>query len=315
MKKIKKLILYFLLLSYLFGGCWCNPFEPKFERNPNLRLLLKKDEKSLFNPVLSPDGIHVYYLAARSLNGALDYADGGDLWCVNKNGSNDRRLLSGKFCSLAISPDGTKLALSYEIGEYEIKFEGGPLIITDTTGSFIDTLPTKLPRILDIEFNSTGTKVFYYAYSSEQSQSDSFGFYSIDLDGTNEQFLKPEEDWEFLEYVGFDLDNNDSIYYDSQQYSYRIARPQFNPSDYNYIVYTTTGVPFAPSELVLWNITANNIDTLDADPFHSIEERSGILSAYWAPNSTKLVISVGEARGGEFEVGTLELWILEKLQY
>jgi len=296
----------------VLGGCWCNPFEPKFERNPDLRLLLRKDGKSLFNPVWSPDGIHIYYLAARSLNGALDYADGGELRCVNINGSNDRLILSGKFCSLAISPDGTKLALSYEIGESEIKFEGGLLIITDTAGTSIDTLPTNLPRILDVEFNSAGTRLFYYSYSFEVSQSDSFGFYSIDVDGTNEQFLKPEEDWEFLAFVGFDSDNNDSIYYDSGQYSYRIAKPQFNPSDYNYIVYTTTGVPFAPSELILWNVSSNINDTLDADPYHSIQEISGILSAFWSPDGNKLVISIGEIYN-DLGTGTLELWILEKV--
>jgi len=311
MKKCKKVNLYLFILGYVLICCCCNPFKPRFERNPNLRLLLQKEGKSLFNPVWSPDGIRIYYLAARSLNGALDYAAGGDLWCINADGSNDRFLLSGKFCSLAISSDGSKLALSYEDGSYANKFEGGPLIVIDKSGAILDTLPTNLSRILDVKFGSTGTNLVFYAYSTESSQSDSSGFYSIDVDGTNEQLLKTWNDWGYMAFVGFDLNSNDSIFHSTGGGDIK-ASPQFNPSDDNYMVYATTGVPYAISELVLLNMLANSIDTLDADPFHSIEDVSGILSAYWSPDGNRLVISVGEIYN-DLGTGTLELWILEKV--
>jgi hypothetical protein len=304
-KIILWIFLFFLVLA--IGGC--NPFKSDFERNPDLRLLLKKENTSFFNAIWTSNG-NIFYLSAISLSGCTDYAKGGELRCVGIDGSNDRLVLSGKFCSLAISPIDGMLALSYEEDISSMRFDGGQLIIVDTTGSILDTLPTTLPRIVDIEFSADGSRLFYYAYSTDSTLSDSFGFYSIGIDGTNEELLEAESDYRYFASVGFDLNENDAIFHSSQGGDY-IVRPQFYPLDYNFMLYVKGGDPAGPSELIVFNHSSNAYDTLDADPYHSVQDYSGILWGSWAPSGDKIVLSVGVIHGEVFFIGDLELWILE----
>lgn len=68
-------------------------------------------------------------------------------------------------------------------------------------------------------------------------------------------------------------------------------------------------------ELKLFNIATQTCQLIDADPFNPPEKMSGFESAYWSSCGNKLVISVGEVRGGcsSASVGILELWILNKV--
>lgn len=313
MRSFKAYLCCLLLLSLSCKGCkW--PWGESFERNPNLKPLLKKEGKNLFNPVWSPDGKRVYYLCASWPDVYLKagaYAMGGDLWVVDVETLEDRRLLDKRFCSLAISPDGAKLALSYEPKNSSYSFEGGVLILVDPSGGILDTLPTSLPRILDVEFDSEGTKLFYYAYSIDGNQSDSSGFYSINIDGTDEQLIKREGDWQVMSQVGFDLDADNSVYY---KYSPpRQYCPQFNPVESNYILYVTGNVSLGPSELKLLDTSTGATTLLDAYPFGPPEDYSVFQSGYWSPDGDKIVISVAEWPGGGYAEGVreLELWVLE----
>ncbi len=301
-KNLKYYVCYLLIL-FLFSCSKCKqPFEP----NPNLELLLRSDWDSFFNPVWAPNGKEIYYLRAHRDNlptPATALGVGGELWKINLETRKAKFLLKGPFCSLAISHDGNLLALSYETGDNEMEWEGGPLILADTSGNILDTLPTSLPLILDVEFNSDDSKLYYYAYDTVNTGIP-FGFYRINLDGSEEEIVT--EIGQYFGYRKFGLDYKDSIY---------IGNYNFNPVKVNYAVLTTGIVFFGPSELYIIKVSSGEKFIPDADPYGPPEAYSGFESAYWSPDGEKLVISVGKVQGGGHEamVENLELWILHKI--
>ena len=187
----KKVILWFLILCYILGGCWCNPFEPKFKRNPNLRLLVSANLRDCFNPVFPPDGKKIYYL--RTSEYKHFFNDGGQLRCVNSDGSDDRLILDGEFGSLAISPNGDKLAVTIDASCYY----GGKIGIVDTLGENLETLNTSNDSILSIEFSSDGQHLYYY--------DKHYGYFKIGIDGTLETKLFDTQ----AIFWGFDISNDD----------------------------------------------------------------------------------------------------------
>ncbi|MCH7761609.1 PD40 domain-containing protein, partial [candidate division TA06 bacterium] len=115
----------FLLIVIAFTLHSCNPPE-KFERNLNLVFLAgdqNNPASSYMNPVWSPDGQVIYFLQDTGPHGGV--VDGGHLRLVNVDGSNDRLILTGPFGTLAVSPDGERLALTRD-ATFE---EGGILVI------------------------------------------------------------------------------------------------------------------------------------------------------------------------------------------
>ena len=311
----KGLILLTLMFVLLSGSC--DIWKPPFQRNPNLELLLKNDWDSFFNPVWSPDGRYIYYLRAhrdRISTPATALGIGGDLWRINLETRETEFLLSGPFCSLAISHDGSLLALSYETGDrfpYEMEWEGGPLILADTSGNILDTLPTSLPFILDVEFSSSDAKLYYYAYDTVHTGIP-FGFYRINLDGSGEELVRLFQNYSVVQKTGFTLSHSDEIFVDTSISPSAYIHPQFHPEIENILLFVT-GNPFTPSELKIKDLHSNKEFVLDADPYYSIEEPSGILYGYWAPSGDDIVISVGKTYGEEFHVGVLELWILHNV--
>ena len=294
----------FKLFLLIFIFSCSKKVKKQYEPNPDLELLIKNEWDSFFNPVWSPDGKYIYYLRAHRDNlptRAGELGIGGELWKINLDTRDKKFLLKGPFCSLAISPDGSLLALSYEIDDYELEFEGGPLILVDTSGNILDTLPTSLPLILDVEFNSDGSKLYYYAYDTLTTQIP-FGFYRINLDGTGEELVKEmEHNWR----IDFGLDHRDSIY---------IGKYNFNSVKVNYAV--VTGYPRFENFSEIYIIDFSSGDTIipDADPYGPPEEYSGFESAYWSPDGEELVISVGKVYAGDVSyIGNLELWILHKV--
>ncbi len=310
---------YFLPAILILTGCSLWPFGEKWERNPDLELLVRDDSCCLFNPVWSPDGRFIYYLRTHR-NNRITYATslgiGGELWKINLDTRESKFLLKGPFCSLAISHDGSLLALSYETGDNELEWDGGPLILVDTSGNILDTLPTGLPLVLDVEFGSDDSKLYYYAYDKVYTGIP-FGFYRINLDGSGEELVKEEGDVSMMKWgAGFCLCYGDSICYgniDSLAYPGCFCSPKLNPVHENYLVFLN-GYSMGPgiADLYLLNLSTHTLIELDADPFGPPEDLSGFESAYWSPDGEKLVISVGEVYGGcvEASVGILELWIL-----
>lgn len=311
-------ILSILFISFLVS---CKSCKEPFKRNPNLELILKNDWDSFFNPIWSPDGKYIYYLRAHRDNlptFASELGIGGELWRINLETRENKFLLKGPFSSLAISPRGDLLALSYEKEGSEIEWDGGPLILVDTSGKIIDTLLTSLPNILDVEFSGDGTKLYYYTYSS--SSRSSAGFFSINLDGSGEQIVK--EDREILGYMkwglNFTLKRDDTLIYgkiDSVAYRGMFYKPQiFYKENTPYIIFCTDS-PFFTSELKLLDVKSHTFIFIDANPYAPPQEIGGFESAYWSPDGEKLVLSVGKVEGGcpPARVMNLEIWILHKI--
>jgi len=294
---------YFIILFLTFFLS-CEKCE-KFKRNPNLELLIKDNVSSFFNPVWSPDGKNIYYLRAKVPYG-VEIGAGGELWKINLDTRKKTFLLTGPFCSLAISPSGDLLALSYEGTKDGIIFEGGPLILVDTAGNILDTLPTSLPLILDVEFSFDGSKLYYYAYDTIDTGIP-FGFYKINIDGTNEELVKRAgEILDFMKLgLNFDLDRNDSLIYGNSYH------PQvLNRENNKYIIFCTKPLlPDSLSELKLLNLSSGKFYYVDASPY----EYSSFQSAYFSPNGEKLIISVGEFSTYAASTENLELWILHKI--
>ncbi len=292
--------------TLLLGAC--HIWDQGFQRNPNLEPLLKNDWDSFFNPVWSPDGRYIYYLRAhrdRIPTPATALGIGGDLWRINLETREAELLLSGSFCSLAISHDGSLLALSYETGDTfpcEMEWEGGPLILADTSGNILDTLPTSLPFILDVEFSSNDAKLYYYAYDTVYTGIP-FGFYRINLDGSGEELVRENHNYWYMK---FGLDRRDSIY---------IGAWNFNPIKSKYAVLISGIILITPpSEIYVINTTEHDTLIPDADPYGPPDDPSGFESAYWSPDGENLVISVGEVRGGDvIHASTLELWVLHNV--
>ncbi len=298
------------LVSTLLLGA-CHIWDQGFQRNPNLEPLLKNDWDSFFNPVWSPDGRYIYYLRAhrdRIPTPATALGIGGDLWRINLETREAELLLSGSFCSLAISHDGSLLALSYETGDTfpcEMEWEGGPLILADTSGNILDTLPTSLPFILDVEFSSNDAKLYYYAYDTVYTGIP-FGFYRINLDGSGEELVREEMNRN-LAFFG--------LIQDTVVWTYKKCR--LNPKKENTILFVEGNVILCCSELKIKDLETQRVWVPDADPYGPPEAwsvPSGFESAYWSPDGENLVISVGEVRGGDvIHASTLELWVLHNV--
>jgi len=293
-----KHICVILFISFLFS---CE----KFKRNPYLELLLKDNRNCFFNPVWSPDGKNIYYLSTNISYGP-EIGMGGELWKINLDTREKKFLLKGPFCALAISPYGDLLALSYETGNDGMIWEGGPLILADTAGNILDTISTSLPLILDVEFSSDGSKLYYYAYNTIDV-GHPFGFYRINIDGSEEELI--ERAGEILDFMklglNFDLDKNDSLIYGN------FYHPQILYRENNkYIIFCTKPLlPDSLSELKLFNASSHKFCHIDASPY----KYSSFQSAYFSPDGEKLIISVGEFSTYAACTENLELWILHKI--
>jgi WD40 repeat protein len=293
----------FLNIFLIVLICSCKRWDTPFKRNPALELLLKEYSYNFFHPVWSPDGKHIYYLRSDE----FIYYDGGEVWKINLETKTTKFLLKGPFCSFSISPSGDLLALSYE-SPISYKYDGGPLILMDTIGNILDTLETILPFILDVKFSLDGSKLYYYAYDTIGSQ-DSFGFYRINIDGSQEQLIKP--DYKILDLMkkglGFDLDINDSIIYgkiDTIAFPDYCYHPQiFYKSGNSYVIFTIY------KDIRLIDLSAHKLYFPDALPY----KENYFESAYFSPDGKKLIISVAPRDITHPFPGYLELWILHKI--
>lgn len=300
--------LFFLMLILL--GCHCNPTASEFHRNPNLMLLVDHSEenRSCFNPIYSPDGSRIYYLLSPYRQ--LPQSEGGQLYEISIDGSNDRLILDGKFGALAISPSGVEFALTSDA----TTSEGGILIMVDTSGSVLDTIPSSLRKIEDVEFSSDGTKLFYFARNDTVTNLN--GIYSYDLVNQSEEKVKDIS--EIL--GGFDISQEDSLLYyvdingdvlcnlinnTTTRYNNWCSWPQFNGI---YIIGTT---PTASEigEIKLVAINSGVLAILDARPY----EYTGFLQPYWCADGETIVFSASRLYGDPLRPHCYELWILENI--
>ncbi|MCH7760307.1 hypothetical protein IIA15_02750, partial [candidate division TA06 bacterium] len=159
----------------IFTGC--NPVQPPIERNPNLHFLAGKPDypdDTFFNSVWSTNGNTIYYLKDKCFY--FPEIRSGDLWSIKVSGSDERMVLSGNFSSLAIAPDGSKLALV----ERDTTLESGIIVLVDPVSAIKETVVTTSLKVQDVEFSSDGLNLYYYAEG---------GISSIGIDGVGETLI------------------------------------------------------------------------------------------------------------------------------
>lgn len=309
-------VVLFLMMSSPLAFLWgwgCGLYKPEFERNPDLALLTADGDLSCINPVWSPNGQTIYFI----MDGTWGIPDnGGSLWAVDINGDNERLILDGQFGAVAISPDGTRLALT----RAPTISEGGLLILVDSNGANEETLAISCTRVQDVEFSSDGSELYHFGEGA---------FYSIETEGQNEKRLfeigGSGRCW------GFDISPNDSILFyhgdygentgsfaysipdSSMMSSYQTSatRPQFCPVDANVVAFT--GGFGGDGDVWVLYLDTGKASTLNAKTF----ERSSSMLPYWSPDGSKIVFSssecTGEHPGEPHTPQAYDLWILEEV--
>jgi hypothetical protein len=259
----------------------------KYQPPENLRLLLEMDGYTLYCPVWSPAG-KIYFLTVGEEYGSSNF--GGSLWVCDTSGKDARLLLDRKFGHLAISTDGSRLALTY--GKL---ISGGPLIIVDTAGNLIDTISTSEPMVVSARFSFDGNKIYYYALGG-----DSNGFYRKNIDNTNEEFLMGENYPTF-----FDVSVGGRIIKDP----YGDAVCDLSPIDSNLLI--EGRIPFSGygtgERLILWNIATSTDSDFIVKPYKDTDASF----PYWSPEGNKIVFTAASKEGFEGWPGYGSLWILD----
>ena len=273
---MRELVALVLLVVLIFVSCGYTPPE-------NLTKLIEMDGYTLYCPVWSQTG-WIYFLAANCLfNDAELYS--GSLWVCDTLGGNLRQLLNSKFGYLAVSPNGEKLALT--CGKL---LEGGPLILVDSNGISIDTIPISQGTATSVRFSADGNKLYYSVGNGD--------VYRINIDGTEEELVASVLGPEF-----FDVTPSGRVI------------TMFNPCDLfpidtNKVVWTY--IPeddYASHELRMRNLLTDIDSSLDVRAYRDV----GVCFPYWSPSGRKIVFSVAEDDAGweTHHYGYGELWILD----
>lgn len=311
MKYLQKIILWVLLFFHIFAVWGCNPFKSEFERNPNLRLLVSYHLRDCYNPVFSPDGERIYYLRTREY-GSFFY-EGGQLRCINIDGTNDKLILDGNYGTLAISSIGDKLALTIDAGYYK----GGRIGIVDTSGANFELLDTSSDSIIRVEFSQDCSSLFFCDHHSK--------YFKINLDGTSETELFESQANEGI--YGFDVSNDDKLIVFSdfigdklRAFIYSIddgskselvgviaRQPQFSPINKDIILYGPTNYSMDGFREI--NIQTGSITNLDSRTF----EYSCSEFPYWSWDGKKIVFAGSELSGDPLGPEDYEIWLLEGL--
>jgi hypothetical protein len=263
-------------------------------------LLLELDGYTLYCPVWSPAG-KIYFLAAKEPS---EFSDefGGSLWSCDTTGKDAHLLVDGLFGYLAISTDGSKLALTCGYLIKDGLYEGGPLIIVDSSGNFIDSIHTFEPQVVSMQFSYDGNKLYYFAHRDwTDPNDDSCGFYSINIDSSDEEFLEKKNYPHF-----FNVTPGGTIICLSG-----ITQGDICPSDSNLLVWGI--IPQSGEQkldfLVLFDLGKWEEEVLNAKPY----ECSAVYFPYWAPNGDKIVFVAAEAKELEWNLGPGILWVYKMI--
>jgi|GEM_PF-1450362 len=282
--------------------------------NSDMELFLKKEGYTLFHPIVSPDGQSVYYLAypmdSRDYNGEGYYLwlkMVGELWKIEIESRKNRKLTESYFAGMAISPDGTKLALitSTPVEDeedtlyYSSGYPWGRIVISDTAGIIIDTLPTSSFTIYDVEFSKDGEYLYFVTKGPLYGDTVPHGFYRIRTDGSGEELIKELGIWEGENF--FTLDDKDSIYE-----AHKVWSPQFHPEKKELVIDDCVINNYSFG-FVIRNISTKESYILWADPYVG----ASIAYPYWFPNGDDIIYTEACSGGGEFSDGWYdgELWI------
>lgn len=289
---LTRVLLIGVLALVCIGGC----FEKPRPTNPNLRFLVGdtlNHSVHCSHPVVSPDGNVVYYLRANSDSVRFDELTFGSIYSIDVDGTDNKEVLYGKYNALAISPDGKKLAVHPLTGSHSDPQPESLIMIFHLSDAKCDTYPSVKHWIWDIEF-AADTQWIYFSVDAGTPSYNRTEFYRLNLSDSTNELLKTI-DWGI---GGFDLTNNDSIYFDLE-----IAFPQINSLQKKYVI----GTPrFEDLIFVLRNTETNKLDSL-ADSL--IPYNGGVGHPYWFPNGKDIVFMAKPYNEPAGEIAG-EIWIL-----
>lgn len=210
-KSCARRLLAFIFAAVAVSSMSCDLFRKRL--NPPV-LLLHKDSCCLFNPVVSNDDKHVYYLLdsthGRSVEPSWELS--GNLRVCGTDGRSDRLLLKGDFYALALSFDGQMLvAASYYGGRIT-----GPnlFVVLDTSGRIIDSILVQPDTpdgclVFDVAFTPSGETFIFDAWRGYRG--DTTYFYEVDI-ATGTATLVQTTGWPGC---GFDVCKDGTIYSDT----------------------------------------------------------------------------------------------------
>jgi Tol biopolymer transport system component len=257
----------------VFAAC-----RHSFIRNPNLRFL-RSDVFSVEHPAVAPNGTEVYYLS------------GNTLWKLNVNNDSASLVRAGWFQAIALSPDGTRLALL-----------GHDLLLADTAGAILQTLvPSESvgEDPVDVQFSHDGSFV-YYSIGSQPHGAD---YYRVALDGTGRKLV--HQSCGTAESpsgrTGFALTRNDSIL---EFFSSR-AWPELSPIDDNVMAYSSNW--WFNGDVHIVYLSSDSGFSLDCNPYSD----SRIAYPSWFPDGHKLVFCATDSG----LVQHYQLWMLDSVEY
>jgi len=257
----------------VLAGCR-NPFV----RNPHLRFL-RSDALSIEHPVVAPNGAEVYYLS------------GNTLWKLDLNNDSASLLLPGWLQAIALSRDGTRLALL-----------GRDLLLADTAGTVLQTLvPSESvgENPVDVQFSHDGSCVYY-----STSLNDGALYYRVAVDGTGRALV--HRSYGSAEghrgHAGFALTKDDSIL----DYSTR-DWPELSPIVDSVMAYASSW--WTGGDVHVVYLPSDSVISLDCDPY------GGASIAYpsWFPDGHKLAFCATDS--GTIPGSHYQLWMLDSLEY
>ncbi len=289
----RAILICFLVLVGIGGMC-----ENPYRTNPNLKLLVGDtttdyDSIHCSNPVVSPDGRKVYFLAADSggpLSGGI-----GNLFGVDADGGNLKKILDGKFNALSISHNGTKLAVHVNNGSYfELVPESLILIIHLEEPLTIDSFWITPKRVVKSEWSANDTYLYYNTIDYNKFETT---IYRLFLTNSAEEVILSIPD-----VMGFDLFKNDSIYVDDSIGPYL----QIEPANQKYAIgvngdFNLKFLMFSFSEDIYFNLP----DSCNPYVWGSVG------SPYWFPDGNTIVFAACPYREGSG--APAEIWILENV--
>jgi Tol biopolymer transport system component len=287
------------LLAALLVFCACGGLF--FRRNDDLRLLQPSTGYSVLYPTWSPDGKSIYVLLdERAL------PSGGQLWTIRPDGSGERLLLRGLFGSLAISPNGTRLAIvAVTTGA---RYIGGLLLLVDTSGTVLDTLSSPSDIVSSVHFGGTNDTLYYsvnergiFRLDLRSGKSDTVSLVSLnyrqDFDVSGDSLLALPG-----AVCQIPSGRRDSLPL--------LWQPRFNPSDPSIVLGALEGSSGFLSDLVSVDRNSGSVMSLRANPYYD----SDIMNPCWSPNARKVALSAEEVVHPLFDiperVGQYRLWIL-----
>lgn len=252
-----------------------------FVRNPNLRLL-RSDGFSVEHPAVAPNGTEVYYLS------------GNTLWKLDIDDDSASLLTPGWFQAIALSPDGTRLALL-----------GRNLVLVDTTGAIRKTVvpaDSVGDDPIDVQFSHDGSHVYY----SVGSGPEGVDFFRVALDGTSRELVRQTSGGAEASPEGangFVLTREDSILGSLPGRAW----PEISPTDDDVMAYSYDW--WTGGDVALVYLSSDSVVGLDCNPYSD----SRIAYPGWFPDGHRIVFCATDNRYGQPE--HYQLWMLDSVGY